>query len=541
MAEQNNRRADLTNKFMQYAKLRKQKQGDIANFSTFKSEYAKANGLSPEQLDKEIADSSSWTDSAKTAGLAALDTASFGFGDDIVGQFSPEMGEEMRRRMDVGEGLDPWSNAGGTLAGAFMPGMGALGAAKLGVRGAAKVAGNTARYMKGMKGAAAAGAASGTTYGVGSMEPEARGFNEQTLVKGLEGGVMGAAGGVAGNKVGDLVTAGMGKLAPAITSKAKKALSSDQYDAVLGGITLSARDTGDFAEALGKRLGKGQNAVQDASEATLRTAWRGKMDDIVKRSRDVLDSNGNVIKKGETASLKDFNTLISSFGQDIGKASQNKAQFAQLVRDKGEMVDEFTGLLNKLGRNSDELMQAKKTWTQAIKLEALENAIAQADMKGTSNFSQAGFPNAMKREAQRLLNLKNISWTPQERSLLTTMASDKFRGDMVKLAAKFAPKGGLTAMFGAGTLMYDPVVGGTLMAGGWMADKMGEKAVRKGADRLRRAIANEQGNTIPFLSATFGAAGADTMVNRGGTPPTPDQEFGNPLELLITRGRVGGN
>jgi len=541
-----NVRADLTKRFMSHVKAAKAAGKEPLPFDNYKQEYAKHFKI--EDIDGQINNATTGMDYAKTAGRNALDSVSFGFADDIAGYFDPEMGQDMRSALEASSAMDPKTALGGAVGGALLPipGLAAAGLARGGGKLATSVLGRAAKHP--LKLAAAGGA----TYEVGSMDPEERGANLETASAAGLGAAQGLAGGYAGQKIVQGLNKG-GRILDKVTGRnVNKQQLTQEFDRVLDSAApMDATAARNMYGRMGDAAGRGEltapkldamgrpisQVAKRAYEPESRTAFRETTGMLEKHFRD---------NPGVMESVRNVNDIVQNFSRSIGR-DKNSSRFGELITAKDVAMKELYRAVDAGGGDSQQLKAVRNMWSRMLKEEAVRDAVEQAIDKKTGKFSQAGFSTAMVQGAEKLKKIGasgKLHWTEAELADIRRLASRKGTGVLNRVMAKAVP-GSLMGniLHGGVAVTAGPLAGITGAGASLVAKKAQEGATERMIDELIDNIWGRSRSVISRAMAPgLGVVGANDlttnvpvgMLEEATRPP-------GPLELTITKGRVGGN
>lgn len=397
------------------------------------------------------------------------------------GSYEDELAEQ--QRMTAGaRNRSGWAGTAAEITGA------AAGPVKLAGKGITLAGRAGTEGMKGLKGLLARSAIvapEAAIYGAANAYA-----NDQDVGTGA---MIGAAGGVGGNLLGEGISAGVNKVAGAF-NKSAPVPSVDDLKAAGSAAFKRAEAEGVMFNPNGvNRLRT--NIIKDMTNRGFDPANEPGVMPIIKRLEAM--GSGNVTFEG-------LNTLrrVAQNGYRPGMNSNNDA-----VRQIVERIDEFVDAADPstvlMGRNpqaaAEAVKEARKHWHTARKLETVE-ALQQRGQHMANSNVLADEVGSTKKQLRTILTNKGKSrgfsevemkavekaagYTPTQRVLHA--ASGLMPRDKLSTAVHMAA-GGPTAFATGGASL--PVQAG-LMATGWAAQKVNESLAKKSVAELTRLIAN---------------------------------------------------
>lgn len=411
----------------------------------------------------------------------AADMMTFGFADEISAGLGTGFGylgdyeKELARQRGIDrfdEKNNAYSRLGGQIAGGVTGGIGmAKSGATLLTKKALQQGGKQALAR-----AAGEGAAYGGAYGLGSGEG-----TEDRLKRAGAGAVTGAVtGGVIQGAGNALATRSASRAA------ARAAPALDELKTATDALYKQSRDAGVMIR--GSSTSKLANNLKMAAgrlNAQLRPNTAGVVDD--------LDSIA-----GQPMSLEQLDELRQVIGNSIKRAQPQDQR--TLMRMK-EMVDSFSDSI-KPGditgdiRGFDFIKQARAINARKAKTELVENIIDMAKVDGSGQYTQSGMANAVRREMKSLYKKiqkgREKGFSADEVELIRKMAAGKTSGAVMRLFAKFAPRG--VVSFGVGQGVGTMIPGGNILVPGvgHFAAKNVDNAMVGAVDALRTSAASGQ-------------------------------------------------
>jgi hypothetical protein len=401
----------------------------------------------------------------------------------------------------------PVASLGGEVAGGLALGG---GAAKAGLTTAgraipmlSKAAPRTAATL----GAVGEGAAYGGLYGAGEAAPDER----------LQGAGVGAAiGGLAGGALqtaGNALATRSARKAAAVATPASDDLKTASQSLYRASEREGVRYGAQPIQKLGANLKMAAGKLNDR----LRPKTAGFIDDIDDRFTGDM-------------SMEAFDEFRKELNLELRRASPSDSNtLSAMKRTLDNFADnvkpgDFTGDASKA---TGLLKDARKTWAQAAKTDAIEKILDVADVDGAGKYTQSGFANAVRQEMKSLYKsiVKGKSqhgWTKEEIALIRQMAAGGANSRIVNLFAKFAPRGVVSALAGPalGGGVGGPIGAVAVPLAGHLAGRAADRGAMAAAQALRTGAATGTAPRIaeqisrkapPFIGA---GAAASTEVPR---------------------------
>lgn len=242
--------------------------------------------------------------------------------------------------------------------------------------------------------------------------------------------------------------------------------------------------------------------------------------DMVSSLRNDLD-NANFIPKTDTKianALETFQEVIGTERVPFAKLEKLRSIATNLSNDVDSntrrlgkvMVSGVDDYLNSLtGRDIiagkegldkavQSVMSARKDWRNASKAQVVQDAFDVAEARAN---------NPKKSEAELIRNqLENILANKNKRNLFTEAEVNAMKATInggpvdtfLSILSRFDPrKSHLSAAGAGGAVIYDPVIGGSLAAGGMLADTALSASKRRQLEALTRSIASGTTRDIP--------------------------------------------
>lgn len=328
--------------------------------------------------------------------------------------------------------------------------------------------------------AAGEGAAYGGAYGAGEAKPGERlaGVGKGAAIGAITGGVLQAGGNAVSNALSRRAAS---RMAPATDdlATATNTLYQQSRDA---GVNIKAK-------ALNK-LKTGMKMAAGRINATLRPKTAGVVDDI----DDLLSRD---------MSLEQFDELRQAIGQAMKRAEPQDVRTLRLMK---QQIDNFADNIRPQDitgdmRGFDFIKQARVLNARKAKTEIIERILDNADRKGTGQYTQSGLANAVRREMETLYkqiqNGKHKGFSKEEIDLIRQMAKGESSSIVMRLLAKFDPKGVVSIMGGQVAGSFLPGAGNIMVPlAGHAAGRAVDKAALNAALGLRNATAS---GTAPLM------------------------------------------
>ncbi|MBW3099236.1 hypothetical protein [Pseudohoeflea coraliihabitans] len=357
--------------------------------------------------------------------------------------------------------------------------------------------------------AAAEGAAYGGAYGAGSAEG---GLEDRARGAGM-GAVTGAVAGAGVQKLGNtLATRRAGKAAGAAapaSDELKQATNALYQQARQAGVTIKPQATAKLA-------------------ANLKLAAGNLNDKLRPNTSGIVDDLAEIA--GQPMTLEQLDELRQVIGQSMQRAQPQDQR--TLMRMK-EMLDSFANNISPSDITGDiagfdVIKQARALNARKAKTEIVENILDMAQVNGEGKFTQSGVANALRQEMRSLYKKiqsgKEKGFSPDEVELIRLMAKGGTSSKMMRLFAKFAPRG--VVSFGVGQGVGTLIPGGNILVpgAGHFAAQNVDNAMIRGSQALRTSAATGQ---MPPGS-----------LRQIGTSATRPLIAPSAMELEATRGRI---
>lgn len=411
----------------------------------------------------------------------AADMMTFGFADEISAGLGTGFGmlgdydKELARQRGIDrfdEKANQYSRLTGQVGGALAGGLGmAKSGATLMTKQALQQGGKQALAR-----AAGEGALYGGAYGLGSGEG-----GEDRLKRAGAGAVTGAVTGGVLQGVGNaLATRSAAKAA------AKAAPAADELKVATDALYKQSRDAGVLVNGNAtSRLVGNLKLAAGRLNAQLRPNTAGIVDDL----DDIA---------GKPITLEQLDELRQVVSQSMKRAQPQDQR--TLMRMK-EMIDGFSdgikpGDITGDIKGFDLIKQARALNARKAKTEIVEGILDMAKVDGAGQYTQSGVANAVRREMRSLYKAiesgKQKGFSKEEVELVRKMASGKTSGAVMRLFAKFAPRG--VVSFGVGQGVGTMIPGGNILVPGvgHFAANNVDNAMIRGAEALRTSAASGQ-------------------------------------------------
>ncbi len=330
----------------------------------------------------------------------------------------------------------------------------------------------------------------GAVTGAGEAKPGDR------LVGAATGGLLGAGFGATLSKVGDALASRAARKAAsaaAPTADELKVASKALYDqAYQSGVGINAQSADNIVNNMTFAAGRLNEKLRPKTAGIVEDvqALRGKPMDLqtFHELRQEIDLALRNAESGDERTLLRMRDILNSFADN--------AQQANLTGPK-QALETF--------RRADDL------WSKRSKTQIIEDLFDLADVK-SGRYSQSGMENALRDKASQLYtqivkgNVKGF--TGEETALIRQLAKAETSPALTKWIAKFAPRGPVSAGFGAGiggtigTTLGGPVGGAIGMALPGAAGLAAARSVDNSALRTIEAVRNAAASgTAPVLKA----------------------------------------
>lgn len=412
----------------------------------------------------------------------AADMLTFGFADEMSAGLGTGFGylgdydKELARQRGI-DRFDEQNNAGSRLIGQVAGGVtGGLGAARNGATLLTRQA-----LQKGGGQAIARAAGEGAVYGGGYGFGSGEGGFENRARQAASGALTGAATGAALQKVGNSLAT-----RKALKASSRAAPATEQLKAATDALYDSARQAGVTIK---------QQATNKLI-ANMRMAAGNLNDKLRPNTSGVIDDLANMANQPMT--LESLDELRQVIGNSMKRAQPQDQGTLMRMKD---MVDKFAdGLTGSDVTGNlagvEILKQARALNARKAKTELIETIIDKAQVRGDGQYTQSGFANAIRQEMKTLYNRikagKERGFSKEEVDLIRSMASGKTSGGIMRLFAKFAPRG--VVSFGVGQGVGSMIPGGNILvpgAGHFAAQNVDNAMIRAG-NALRTSAATGQ-------------------------------------------------
>lgn len=415
------------------------------------------------------------------AAQAADDTVRFlangmtlGYADKIAGYMNGEGTEAERAKTTKAHERAGLAGDAAEVVGTLLP-AGALAKSAL---SATQYVPKTLTGIPGLLGRSAAVGADGALLGAA----QATGYDQDPTT----GAMIGAAGGVGGNILGEGIGAGLNKLAGAFNAK-PKTMTAEQLKAAGSDAYKRAKDAGVvFKPEAVDRLR--QTVYNDMAEFGYHpTNQPGAA--VAYNELERLAQGGNVGLDGLEALRR-----MASQGNNPMNPSNNS-----LLGQITGRIDEFTAnaqpddlVTGNAEAATNALAEGRDFWSRFRKLEKVQELIAKAGRRAGSTGSGGNVENATRQELRRILDNKKLmrGFTPDELQAINEAVMGTPTQNALRLVGKLSPQGnGLMAALGLGGAASMPQVAIPAMVIGAGAKKASEAMTRSSANTVEKLIA----------------------------------------------------
>jgi hypothetical protein len=406
-----------------------------------------------------------------TFGFADEISAGMGTGFGLLGDYDKALAEQ--RGIDR---FDEKNNAGARFTGQIAGGLtGGIGAARNGAtlltREALKKGGKQAIAR-----AAGEGAAYGGVYGFGSGE----GLEDRVSNAGA-GALTGAVTGAAVQKIGNSIAT-----RKAARAASRAALATDQLQSAKNALYEQSRAAGVTIkkDATNRLVGNMRLAAGNLNDK-LRPNTAGIVEDVLNMADQPM-------------TLESLDELRQVVGQSMKRAQPQDQRTLMRMKD---MIDKFSDGLTAIDMTGDMagvevLKQARALNARTAKTKTIEKIMDIAQVKGDGKYTQSGYAQAISNEMKtlykRILDGREKGFSKEEVALIRQMASGGPSGKVMRLFAKFAPRG--VVSFGVGQGIGSLIPGGNILipgAGHFAAQNVDNGLIRA-SEALRTSAATGQ-------------------------------------------------
>ena len=428
-----------------------------------------------------------------TLGTADEISAGLGTGFGYLGDYDKELARQ--RGIDS---FDEENNTAARIAGQVAGGVtGGVGMAKSGatllgrsVPGLSRIAPKATQTGL----AAVEGGLYGGAYGFGSGEGE-----EDRLSQAKSGAVTGAVVGAAAQKIGNSLSQRSANRKMASAAPAQEEL---------------ARATNELYEASRQAGVTIKSGAMSKLRANIKLS-AGRMNDKLRpMTAGIVEDAEELLTKN--MSLEELDEFRQVVGQAMQRAQPQDVRTLTLIKNQ---IDNFADNITPRDitgdiKGFDIIKQARALNARKMKTELVEKILDSADVR-SGNYSQSGVANAIKTEMaglyRKIQSGKVKGFSKEEVELIRTMAKGGTSSSLMRLMAKFSPRG--VVSFGGGQVLGSMVPGGNILipGAGYAAGQSVDRAALGAASTLRNAAASgisPQMNAISQRAGQFIPAAA---------------------------------
>lgn len=434
------------------------------------------------------------------------DGATFGFGDKISAgvrsALTDETYEEALKsfRQDTQASRDRAGTAGtaANIVGAVGTGVGlaSRGATLAGRLGTGTMAGG-----KGVAARAALAVPEGAAYGMADA------LGHDTDVS--KGALYGAIGGAGGSIAADTLTGLVRGVSSAVRGKGNipstDALKRSAADAYAAAENAGVIYSPNAVERLKQRI------VPELAEF----GYRPDLHSGAKNALDVINelSGKNTTLKGLEQARKAIRGGYKGPLSDFSK--ENNAAVSKILDAFDDMVTRPGSKDIVMGNQVEglqSLLKAREMWLQTSKAQALEDALARAELRASSTGTGGNIENASRQEVRKLLT-KGKGYTADEKKVMTEIVTGSPGQNLLRLVGKLSPQGNGLMMMLQGVGGYATGGASLPLAGAGITSKwFADKGVQKGISGLSELI--RSGGTQQSLEAAKGTLKSLTSNQR---------------------------
>lgn len=458
------------------------------------------------------------------AARSALQGATFGFGDEIVGggaslltgrSYETELQRE-RARLSKGRDAYPGTSVMSELAGAVALPVGAVGPMTAGTKLAPYIGTTGARLVNGagtLAKSAAVGGAMGGVYGFGSGEGSYDKRVESAQSGAAIGGLAGAAAPILGRIVERVANNVMGR--NAITRAAANAPTSEALRAQGKALYQQVDDAG--VQIAPKAFDRMRGDILDNLRANTgfdELPGPGSLTPNAARVNQIMDEASGIMAKEPRAALP-FRSL-DQMRRQAGAAAGNVANKADQAAGM-EIIGGIDDFVNRLGPGDvlagdisalqTALPKARETWSRMTRSQIIDDAIE----AGQGNYLSGG-SSGIRNQFKNILNNKKLAakFSDAEKAAMRRVINGSFPERLLNMGGSGL---GWMVQIGTGGVLGGPV-GAVVGAGtGYAARRASEALSASNAETVRAMIANGGIAALPTVSPATRAV-MDGIIRR---------------------------
>lgn len=332
--------------------------------------------------------------------------------------------------------------------------------------------------VTGLLGRSAAAGADGAILGAA----QATGYDQDPK----SGAMVGFAGGVGGNLLGEAIGAGVNKVAGMFNTK-PQTLSVDDLKRVGDAAFKRADEAGVIfkPEAI--------NGLRETVYADM--AERGFHPKLQPGAATAYDEMARLVEGGnvDLTGLKTLRELAS--GGYVPGNTKNNEIIGKII----ERIDEFAGAAGKddlvagdAAAAADALAEGRDYWSRFRKLEKVQQLLGRAELNAGSSGSGGNIENATRQQLKTILRDKKTmrGFKPDEIEAIRTAVLGSTPQNLLRLLGKLSPQGNGLMLVGQSALTAaNPWIGVPLTVTGVGAKMASEAMTRSSADAAQKLIA----------------------------------------------------
>ena len=355
-----------------------------------------------------------------------------------------------------------------------------------------------------------------------------------------QGGAVGAGLGGADSAVrsgGDMKSAAIGAGVGGITGMAAPAVTTG-----IGKIAqavLGQKAVAPTVEQIAQKADEGYAAAKNAGLQFSPEAWNNTVNDIGNQAKEqfgmgspmanltdeVYGKAPSFVQKlqqsaGQSPTLQDVE-LMKRAASGIASAPESSAPGSMIASKLRGAINNATPedfIAGDVQGGISGIQQGRQNWQILQKAQQIQEALRQADIRGSANYSQAGEEQALKRQFTKIATDSDFKkmWTPEEQqAILDVIDGGSKATGALRWLGKMAPTGGLSSSLNLLLTSIAPHIGIPVAA-----VSTGAKAITSGGTAAKAAI-------------------VDAIVRNGGVAPQVRQVVSPTAQRLMNALLIG--
>jgi hypothetical protein len=367
--------------------------------------------------------------------------------------------------------------------------------------GAAKAGLTTIGRMGPVTGAALEGGAYGALSGAGEAKPGERlqGAGTGALIGGVTGGVLGGVSKAISNRAASKATEQMRLANPGRTADDLADEATMLYQrAEQANVRIKPQTLQNLTARLELAAGR--------PNERLRPLTIGIVEDLQAMQGPMTLGGLDEVRQGINKAMD------GARGQDLERLMRIKTQFDNFVDGLGpkDITGDMAGF--------DFVKQARGAWQKKSKTELIDKLLRDAELD-TSQYTQSGIANTITKQFRKLAKDEKAlrGFTQDEKNAIIEIAMGKYSSRAMRLLAKFAPRGVVSAILGMAPSTVTGPVGLAVPMAGHLAGKAVDKAALNAAREVQAGVSRgfmlpalpaAPGNIRPLIPGASGLAGS---------------------------------